>query len=60
MGPSSHRSGVGVIGQDQYDITSQKIKQWEKEKEKLVKLEKEAEEQARRKSRKTSQPTKLK
>ena len=45
-GPSSHRSGVGVIGQDQYDITSQKIKQWEKEKEKLVQLEKEAEEAA--------------
>jgi len=45
-GPSSHRSGVGVIGQDQYDITSQKIKQWEKEKEKLVQLEKEAEKAA--------------
>jgi len=45
-GPSSHRSGVGVIGQDQYDITSQKIKQWEKEKENLVQLEKEAAEAA--------------
>ena len=45
-GPSSHRSGVGVIGQDQYDITSQKIKQWEKEKVILAQLEKEAAEAA--------------
>jgi len=45
-GPSSHRSGVGVIGQDQYDITSQNLKKYEKEKEKLVQLEKEAEEAA--------------
>ena len=45
-GPSSHRSGVGVIGQDQYDITSQQIKQWEIEKGKLEKLEKEAAEAA--------------
>jgi hypothetical protein len=46
MGLSSHRSGAGVIGQDQYDITSQQIKKWKKEKEKLVKLEKEAKEAA--------------
>jgi len=45
-GPSSHRSGVGVIGQDQYDITSQQIKQWEEEQKKLVQLEKEAAEAA--------------
>ena len=45
-GPSSHRSGAGVIGQDQYDITSQNLKKHKKEKEKLVKLEKEAEKAA--------------
>ena len=45
-GPSSHRSGAGVIGQDQYDITSQQIKKYEKEYKAAENAAKEAEKEA--------------
>ena len=45
-GPSSHRSGVGVIGQDQYDITSQNLKKYEKEYKAAENAAKEAEKEA--------------